>query len=600
MTLPPPTGAPPWRRTCPPGVLRGSERIVFRFEGRPIEAAPGESLAAALLAAGETGFRMTRGGSSRGPFCGMGACFDCLVTVEGATQRACLQPARPDLDVRRHHPQATRPPSVEPKARRQPLCVDVAVVGAGPAGLAAALVAARAELSTLLVDERKQPGGQYFKQPALGFDLDEGLLDRQTRAGRALIAEVRAAGVTILSETSVWAPLDEGGLALVGPDGARTLFAQRLVIAAGATERAHPFPGWTLPGVLTTGAAQTFLRAHGIGPGGRIVVAGNGPLNLQLAAELLRAGLDVAALIEAAPRPGLAAARDLAAMAVAAPGLVADGLAYRALAMSRGVRVHHGAAILAAKGGERVEEVSVTPLGPDGRPEAARAERIACDVLCLGYGFSPAVELPRALGCQLTYDPRFGHLKVERDHEGRSSRPDVYVVGDGAEFGGARIAVAQGRLVGAAIARDLGAPLARGDATRLRRWQGDLDRARSFQTALWRVFAARLPVDALATPDTLVCRCEEVTLAQLDATLDEGMRGLGAVKRETRLGMGRCNGRYCAPFAAERMASNAGRFPAPDDGFAPRPPVRPVTVADLAGFDTSSPACGLGQTERSD
>ncbi len=572
------------RRVRLPGVGARTPDLSFSFEGRPVAAAPGETIAAALAAAGEAALRQTRGGADRGMFCGMGVCHECLVSADGDTVRACMTPVTAGMTVERHRPRAAQARS-SGAAAQAPWAVDVAVVGAGPAGLRAALAAARAGLSVALVDERKQAGGQYFKQPADPLPLAPDDLDTQHRRGRALAGDVMAAGVRHLRGAAVWSTTGGDDLLLDSPDGPLHLRYRRLVLATGAAERATPFPGWTLPGVMTTGGAQTLLRAYGVVPGGRIVIAGSGPLNLQLAAALVEAGAGSVVLAEASRgiRPSMAGV--LADMAVTSPALVAEGLRYRwTLARAR-VPILHGMVVCGATGDGVLKQVALARLSPDGRPDRSRTTLLDADTLCLGYGFLPSIELAAAIGCELRYDSRWKHLALVRDEDGRTSLPKVFAAGDGAGFGGARAAEAEGTLAGVAAALDCGAAATpalsalRDDARRA------LARARRFQAALWQLYDAPVPTHHFADADTLVCRCEEVTLADVEAACDAGALSLGAVKRATRLGMGRCQGRYCAPVAADLLAQRGGRSPHPDDFFAPRTPLRPVSIGAIAALD---------------
>lgn len=569
-------------RATLPGLGPRIPSLRFGFEDETVIAAEGETVASALLAAGHWHFRTDRAGDARGPYCGMGNCHECLVRVDGESRRACLVPVTAGMAVARHAPRQLAAAATAPTGGPPPLVCDVAVVGAGPAGLAAAIAAAEAGLAVVLVDERSQPGGQYFKQPAKGFALDPARLDAQFKAGRALAARAAQAGVKLLSGHAVWGTTGANDLLLDGAEGARRLTWKRLVLATGAVERAVPFPGWTLPGAMTTGAAQSFLRGQGLVAGQRVVVAGNGPLNLQLADEMTRAGAQVLVLAEAAAAPGLAALGHLARMARHAPDLVRDGLRYRAAVQRAGTRVLHRHAVLAAEGDGRVQAVRVAPIDATGRADLARAETIAADLLCVGQGFTPATELSAAMGCALEWDARWRHFRVVQDDEGRSSVPEIFVAGDGARFGGARLALATGRRAGLAASRDMGASVpVEPDTTRGHR---------AFQDALWTVYAAPVPGTERATPETMICRCEEVRLADITAALATGITQLGALKRATRLGMGRCQGRTCAVLALGLLERKAGAPPDAFDLFAPRAPFRPLPVAAIAALDLGDAA----------
>jgi glycine/D-amino acid oxidase-like deaminating enzyme/bacterioferritin-associated ferredoxin len=550
--------------------------IRFTFDGREIEALPGESIAAALSAAGILALRRTVQGAPRGLWCGMGACWDCIVTVDGRSgQRACLVKAEAGLRVEGAPPADPAPLAARPDAIADHAC-DVLVVGAGPAGLSAAIAAARAGATVEVLDERAEPGGQYLKP--LATSHADAAPDSQFRRGAALFAEARAAGVVIHQRATVWGGFAPDEIAALVDGAALTFRPRRLVLAPGAHERPVPVPGWTLPGVMTTGALQTLARAQRVSPAARVVIAGSGPLNLQLACELLAGGVDVAAVVEAAPRPGLGAWRHLLALARTSPDLAWDGFRYLAQLRRAGVPVLWGSSILACEGDDRFGALrAATPAG----------ERvIEAGAAALNMGFQPETGLARALGCAQRFategpGAEIGRLETIADDEGRTTVPGVFAVGDGASIGGSRVAFARGRLAGAAAARDLGHAVARDEAARR-----DLARALAFQGALWRVFAAP-PFDAAAIADaTIVCRCEDVTAGALRAAMAAGARSLAALKKDTRAGMGRCQGRMCGATVA-RLAG----APAAEAAFAaPRAPIRPIPAVALMrevpeGFD---------------
>ncbi len=555
--------------------------IRFSFEGRDIDAREGQTVAAALSAAGELALRETRTGTARGVFCGMGVCQECLVTVDGMpNRRACLEPARDGAHVRRQSFPG-EPPGATHGARPIGLndiaveSADVVVVGGGAGGLAAAIAARSCGLEVLLLDERSTPGGQYFKQPAGA--LQEPLLDRQQRDGAALRSRAVAGGVRILDGTEVVMALDAGSVVAVRKGHSLVARGRGLVIATGAYERGLPLPGWTLPGVMTTGALQTLWRSYRVVPGRRILVAGNGPLNLQVACELIDAGAHVAAVAEAAELAAPNRLGALSRMTFADPRLAARGGGYLArLRNQSSLRLGAFARRIepAPGGGLRVE------IGPVG---SGAGETFDVDVVALGYGFQPSNELLRSLDCAHDWDAAAGMLRTRRDAACQTTVPGVYAVGDCCGLGGAPAALAEGTIAGVALARDLGATVPPDLVRERDSAVSDLGRQRRFQAALWDLFAAPRPGLSLAQGDTVVCRCEDVSKADLVAAAADGDPGIGDVKRRTRCGMGRCQGRYCGPVLAEHMAAG-GRRPLDERAFfAPRGPVKPVTIADLVG-----------------
>lgn len=543
-------------RLTHPTVRPKGRPIAFRFNHREIQALEGETIAAALSAAGVTTFRHAPSGAPRGLFCGMGACFDCVVTVGGRIgQRACLTQAADGMAVTGAFPAELAPPDETGPPPGEETC-DVLIVGGGVAGLSAGIAAAGAGASVVILDERRAPGGQFAKP--LAPSHDDASPDAQFRLGADLRARAERAGARLEAEAAVWGAFAPDEIAAVVRGRSVTWRPRRLILATGAHEAPVPVPGWTLPGVMTTGGLQTLVRTQRVSPGQRVLIAGSGPLNLQLACELLAGGVAPVAVLEAAARPGIAAWRDLARLARSAPDLARDGAGMLLRLKRAGVPVLWGTTLDRLSGSDRVEAA------------LAGGKRFQADVVALNMGFQPEVNLARALGVPHRFDRRgAGRLETETDAEGRTAVAGVFAVGDGAALGGARVAQARGRLAGLAAVRDIGFAAAADPAA-----TAALARAEAFQGALWRIFAA--PPVPIAD-DTIVCRCEEVTAAGLRAEITAGLTSLPALKKATRAGMGRCQGRFCAATIA-RLCPAAAE---PDGFAAPRAPLRPVPAAPL-------------------
>ena len=546
-------------RLSHPNIRPTGRHIAFQFDTTPISALEGETIAAALSAAGIVAFRRAASGAPRGLYCGMGACFDCVVTVDGRIgQRACMTKVADGMVVTGDATVPLAPLGVEPAgAQAEDRACGVLVVGAGPAGLSAAIAAAEAGADVVVLDERSATGGQYAK-PLAGSHADAAP-DAQFRLGTQLRERALAAGARIETEATVWGAFAADEIAALVGGHAVTFRPRRLLLATGAHERPVPLPGWTLPGVMTTGALQTLVRAQRVCPGERVLIAGSGPLNLQLACELLAGGVKPVAVVEAAPRPGLAVWRDAWTMARTAPDLAREGIGMLVRLKRAGVPVLWSALVTELHGEARVRAASV----------AGRTFDV--DVVALNLGFQPETGLARVLGAVHRFvDVGLGHLATETDDDGRTSVGGVFAVGDGASLGGSRAAMARGRLAGLAAARELGLHAPDEPATR-----AALARALAFQDALWRVFLP--PPPATLADATFVCRCEEVTAGRLRQELAGGLTSLPALKKATRAGMGRCQGRFCSATIA-RLCPDA----LDDFAFAaPRAPLRPVPAAQL-------------------
>ncbi|MBA3347658.1 MAG: FAD-dependent oxidoreductase, partial [Actinobacteria bacterium] len=433
-----------------------------------------------------------------------------------------------------------------------------------------------------LVDERPTFGGQIFKQPGPGFRVtDPAAVGRDYVRGRELIVAAERAGAKLLPRTS--AVSIRGTTLVLVEDGerARTAEAQRVLIAPGAHDRPVAFPGWTLPGVLTAGGAQTLVKTQRVLPGERIVFAGSGPLALAFPAQLRGYGANVELVLEAGPAPGL---RDVLRLLAASRGntsLLRDAVAYRSRLIRDRVPFRYRRIVVRAEGDGRVEEVVHAATDREWHPLPGTEERTSADTLCVGYGFFPSVELLRLAGCDFSYDEDLGGPIVIRDEWMRTTAPGISAAGDGTGVAGSYVAIDEGRLAALGIALDLERLTPDAAAARARPLRLALARKEAFRRALGRMYAVGPGIYELGTPETVVCRCEEVTAAALESALD-ATSDVNVVKSLTRAGMGLCQGRNCQRQIVATLANRHGGTIESLPVATARPPVRPVPIGAVA------------------
>jgi NADPH-dependent 2,4-dienoyl-CoA reductase/sulfur reductase-like enzyme len=447
---------------------------------------------------------------------------------------------------------------------------DVVVIGAGPAGLAAAATVAEAGLSTLLLDENIGPGGQVFRAIASTPVTERDRLGTDYWAGAELVQAVRGSGAEIIQRATVWS-LDrnlEIGVSVAGISALVT--ARRVILATGALERPFPIPGWTLPGVMTAGAAQTMLKSSALLPDGRTVIAGQGPLLWLLAAQILRLGGRIDRILDTTERRNYFSALPHAFAFLASP-YFAKGLALMREVRAK-VPVVSAVSELVAAGDGQLATVSYVAGG--------RRETMPTDLLLLHQGVVPNVNLAMAAGAEHRWDERQLCWSPVLDQNGNSSIEGVAIAGDGAGIGGAEAAVFRGRIAARAAVEAL-APAAvakLASMAALRTGLARAERGRVFLDTLFRP----LPQFRIPSGDTIVCRCEEVTANDILDSVAIGATGPNQLKAYRRTGMGPCQGRLCGLTVTELMAQARGKSPQEIGYYRLRAPVKPITLAELA------------------
>jgi NADPH-dependent 2,4-dienoyl-CoA reductase/sulfur reductase-like enzyme len=456
------------------------------------------------------------------------------------------------------------------------------IIGSGPAGLAAAMEAVKAGASVTLLDENPQPGGQIFRQFNAGFSVtDPQALGHEYQRGQKLLAEFAPVSKRIeyLNEALVWGIFKDGEVAYQQREDSRSLRYRKLILSVGAYDRPVPFPGWTLPGVFTAGGAQRMVKIQRVLPGENILLVGTGPLQLALANQITDAGGKVAAIVEAGR------VENWLGLAISAWGqwqLIADAWHYLKGIRKAGISLYRGHIIKEARGDGQVEEAVIAEADSQWRPKPGTQRTLSVDTVCVGYGFVPSVELTQLAQCDHLHDPMLGGWIPVRDEHMETSVPSIYAAGDCSGIGGSLAAIDQGRIAGLAAAQSLGYLSAKTAQERMEFPRKRLAGLQRLRRVLDWISMPRPGLYELAQDDTIVCRCEEITLGEIKEALAEGATDMNEVKRMTRMGMGNCQGRMCGPGMQEIIAREKDMSAADLGYLNPRPPVKPVPLTVLA------------------
>jgi NADPH-dependent 2,4-dienoyl-CoA reductase/sulfur reductase-like enzyme len=446
----------------------------------------------------------------------------------------------------------------------------VVIVGAGPAGMRAAETLVRAGLRPMVVDEQPASGGQIYRRPPSGFKrAANALYGTEAAKAEALhrCFDALADRIDYRPDTTVWG-LKDDRLFLQKEGAVEEVRFGRLILATGATDRVLPVPGWTLPGVYTLGAAQIALKAQGVAIGAPVVFLGSGPLLFLVASQYVRAGAKVAAVLDTSRF--IDQARALPWL-LARPAFLARGIGLRSALLRAGVPVHDGV---------RPEEIPGDAEGVTGlrwRDKRGRNHETTANAIGLGWHLRSEIQLAELAGCEMTFDPLMRQWRPVADLLGRSSRGNVYLAGDGARILGADGAEIAGRLAASAVLEDMGLKRDRSDMQALLRRHARMKR---FAEGIWRAFPWPADLCSAAADDTILCRCEEITAGDFRRTVAEtDAPELNRAKAICRVGMGRCQGRYCSLAAAEIMADAKGCPIAGAGRFRPQSPIKPLSSA---------------------
>jgi thioredoxin reductase len=456
---------------------------------------------------------------------------------------------------------------------------DLVIIGAGPAGMAAAAKAAEFGLSVTVLDEQQRGGGQIYRDVDRVAGLRGDILGKDYTYGTSLTARLRHAAINHVSGAVVWAIEDGFRISYTKGGRGAQIGASRVLLATGALERPMPLPGWTLPGVMTAGAGQILLKQSGVLARSAVLV-GSGPLLYLIASQMVRAGTPPLAMVETQTRADLIAAARHVGGALRGWPYMLKGLGMLAEITRARVPRYIGATDILVKGSDKAEAVTFTKGG--------RKHSVGCDTVFLHHGVVPNTQAARTLGVSHSWDAGQSCFVPSVDDWGQSDVQGIFIAGDGAGIGGAKAAEVAGRLAALKLVEDLG---------RLTISQRD-QYATPLRTALARELAARPFLDMAYPPyahavspadTTVICRCEEVTAGEIRGYAKLGCLGPNQTKAFGRAGMGPCQGRYCGLTVTALLAEANRQTPNETGYYRIRPPLKPVTLGELAEMEQTAP-----------
>ncbi|WP_347905736.1 cyanide-forming glycine dehydrogenase subunit HcnB [Pseudomonas purpurea] len=456
------------------------------------------------------------------------------------------------------------------------------IVGGGPAGMAAAIELAEHGVACTLLEEASRLGGVVYRGPLRdGVQLDY-LGPRYSEALAKLHGgfQVNAGLIDVCLNSRVIGA--EGHRALVLLDADERLQEveySHLLLAAGCHERSVPFPGWTLPGVMLLGGLQLQIKSGVVKPQGPVVIAGTGPLLPLVACQLHASGVTVAGVYEACAF-GKIAKESLALLNK--PQLFLDGLSMLAYLKMHRIPMRYGWGVVDAYGEGELSGVTVAPYSTTWQPDASRAQKIPAQTLAVGYGFIPRTQLSQQMGLGHGFSDD-GYLRATTNTWQQSSEPHIHMAGDMGGIRGGEAAMLSGRIAAVSILLQRNV-LKEDQALALReRYLGKLKAIVRFRAAVDRYTERGAGQTALPAADTVICRCEHATRADIDRALSQGVQDMASLKMRTRVSMGDCQGRMCVGYCSDRLREATGRA---DVGWLrPRFPIDPIP---FSAFQTTS------------
>ena len=550
-------------------------KIKFQFENIVYSANSGDSIASALIS--NKIFEINNNGlSKRGIFCGMGVCHECLVEVNGENNvRACMRKLDNNAIIfKQKQIKITKfkNDSSYQKKGCESFSSDLLIIGGGIGGLSAALAASNCGVNTILIDDREKLGGQFCKQPIIGENATS---DDQVILGKKLINKVINNGVKVFTNSSVFAIFENKEILAIKDNELITFRPKKIIFSTGAYERGYPVKGWTLPGVMTTGAMQGLLKGYNVLAGKKILMCGNGPFILHVAKELKKGGAIIIAISEKSSKPNIFDYKIMFQLLLNSFKLFLKGIRYLLFLKLNGIPIYYNHEISSIE--QNANGLTATIMNTGGIDHKS----FEVDCICLGYGFNSSNNMLRYLNCRHDYNSELNCLVTFRYDDLQTTVKDIYAIGDCVKISGAQVAELEGNISGYNVAESLGYKIVPEYLKEKNLCKIKLQKLEKFQNNLWKLYKSNNYNLANLNNEVEICRCEGIKYSTLNNALENGFTSISELKLKTRVGMGPCQGRYCGQIVLDILKHNCGVQIKESDFFTSRIPFIPLNIEHL-------------------
>ena len=458
--------------------------------------------------------------------------------------------------------------------------IDIVVLGAGPAGVAAAQAASQEGAKVVIIDENSSAGGQIYRAPPNEFKPLNSFKSPEFQEGENQRKILSNSNVKTLFHHRVWSISSELVISTIGPNGLSSFHPKSIILANGELERIIPFPGWTLPGVIGLAASTILLKSQYVLPGQSTIVAGCGPLLIAVAYGIIKSGGKVSAIIDL---NGQLDWMKVFPKLLSRPDQLLKGMNWIATIKKAGVKQYNRYSVTSARKVGSILRISIAPINSAGLILGTKKQKLVeGECLAIGHGLLPSTEITRLLNAKHVYDKLKGGWVPVIDNYFRSSISGVYIAGDATGISGAYSAVQKGKIAGLTALRDLKMMSQQNYEAKIITERNKLKKNENFGKAAVSLMSLKPELINIITPETIVCRCEDVSRLEIDEAISSVARDMNQLKAWTRCGMGPCQGRTCSDAIEAILASKLGCRELAGQ-WTGRTPLRPIPIEKIIG-----------------